>query len=394
MRTSLLSAPSQPLWSRNFIFVCIANALVFFTFQLLLPTLPLFVRQVGGREDLVGLIIGIFTLAAVISRPWIGGWLDLRGRRQTYLVGLFLFLLTTISYLGITSLWPLLLLRVVHGFAWGAVTTTAGTVATDLIPPHRQGEGMSYYGLFTMIGVAFGPVIGLWVIEEYTFTLLFIFATSLIILAWFIAQKIDYPPVSSIPATHILEKNNHQPFIPKGTALPSFMALCTTLTLGAISTYLPLFAADRGITSIGLFFTVYAFAMVLSRLWAGKSFDQKGPRPALLLGLSMMILALILLAFLQNLAGLLLAAILYGFGFGSVHPSLQASTIQRVLAHSKGRANGVFFAAFDLGIGIGSTIAGFLVATLGYFSMFLLCIAPLILIFILAMQKDPLQSTE
>ena len=64
------------------------NVILFTGFYLLVPTLPLFIKEIGGNESQVGLMMGMFTIVAVVIRPIIGGMLDQYGRRSFIIFGL------------------------------------------------------------------------------------------------------------------------------------------------------------------------------------------------------------------------------------------------------------------------------------------------------------------
>lgn len=387
MDIKMNQASPPGLWTKDFILICLSNFLVFVSFQLLLPTLPLYVNRLGGNEGMVGWIAGAFTLSAVLIRPLIGGMVDRHGRRGIYLIGLLCFFATTWGYLYTVSILPLLLLRVVHGFTWGAVTTTSGAVATDLIPERQRGEGMGYYGLLTNLAVAFGPVLGLWVVDRFSYSLLFVLAAGLVLAAWGTARLIRYPKVpTDISATPSQE--SEQQSIPRGAWATSIMALLVTFSLGAIVTYLPLFAEEQKIPHVGWFFTVYAITMMAVRPKAGKLFDRQGPRLTIPFGLAAIALSLIQLAIADSMWDLLAAAAFFGAGFGTVHPSLQAWTIQQAPRNATGRANGAFFASFDLGIGIGTICSGFLAEWTRYPPLFLALTLPLILAFLLFLHAE------
>ncbi|PHJ38237.1 hypothetical protein P378_10420 [Desulforamulus profundi] len=137
-----------PLWTKDFILICLANLLIFTSFYFLLPTLPVFVTDVlRGDESNVGYIIGVLSLTAVMVRPLSGYMLDAVGRKKVLFAALAAFCLAMGAYTFVTSLTLLFLLRFLHGLSWGFTTTGAGTVASDIVPPARRGEGMGYYGL-------------------------------------------------------------------------------------------------------------------------------------------------------------------------------------------------------------------------------------------------------
>ena len=149
---------SEKIWTKDFILIVMANFFVFLGFQMTLPTIPLFVDNLGGNDQMIGLVIGLFTFSALLLRPYAGRALESKGRRFVFLIGLVIFVFSVGSFGFVNSLIFLFVLRVIQGLGWGFSTTASGTIATDLIPAKRRGEGMGYYGLSGNIALAFGPL--------------------------------------------------------------------------------------------------------------------------------------------------------------------------------------------------------------------------------------------
>src|SRR5690625_4235247 len=135
------------IWTRDFILICLANFFIFLGFQMTLPTIPLFVKDLGGSDQVVGIIVGVFTFSALLFRPYAGHVIESKGRRFVYLVGLSLFVFSVGSFAFIVSIAILIVMRVVQGIGFGFSTTATGTIATDIIPPHRRGEVLGSCGL-------------------------------------------------------------------------------------------------------------------------------------------------------------------------------------------------------------------------------------------------------
>ena len=83
------------------------------------------------------------------------------------------------SYNIASTIVLLAVLRVIHGVTWAVSTTAVGTAITDIIPDSRRGEGMGWYGMAMTIAMAIAPMIGLWVVQNYSFDGLFLLATLL-----------------------------------------------------------------------------------------------------------------------------------------------------------------------------------------------------------------------
>lgn len=368
------------LWTNNFILIMVVNLFVFMSFQMLLPTMPVYIQQLGGSEDIVGLVIGIFTITAVALRPFAGRASDTRGRKIVYFFGLIIIIGSTFAYNLMATVVMVLALRLVHGVGWGAATTAAGTIAADVIPKSRLGEGMGFYGLTTVISMAVAPIIGLQIIQIWDFNILFYTSAILVLIAAFFALFIKYRPVDTPP---LGKTNGKYAMYEKEAYKPTALIFLITLTYGSIVSFIALYAAEFKIENIGVFFTAYALTLLISRPFFGRLVDSKGYDYAMIPGIISVGLTMIVLFFAQNLYFFLIAAILYGIGFGAVQPSLQAMAVYNVSPQRRGAANGTFMSGFDLGIGIGSIIWGITAKAFGYDTMYLLAIIPVIIAFFL-----------
>lgn len=222
---------------KNYIMLTLTALLLFSGFYLLMPTLPMFIKQLGGSESQVGLIIGVFTISAVIFRPIIGGLMDRFGRRAFIISGLLFFAITMYFYDWVTGIIFLVILRILHGVSWAVATTSIGTAVTDVIPQSRRGEGMGWYGLAMTLGMALGPIIGLWVTKSYSFHYLFLLCTALALIAFILGFGAKIPTVQNTSKKPIS-------FYEK-TVLPiAIVTFFLSFTFGGITTFLPLFAAN------------------------------------------------------------------------------------------------------------------------------------------------------
>lgn len=362
--------------SRDFIFIWIANFFIFLGFQMTLPTLPLFVKELGGSDQIVGLVVGVFTFSALLFRPFAGHALETRGRKAVYLFGLSLFVLSVGAFAFATSIFMLIMMRILQGVGWGFSTTASGTIATDLIPPKRRGEGMGYFGLSGNLALALGPALGLSLVGLISFTQLFLIAAFMGLVALLLSLLIHYKKVEESPDKTTTVKFD---IFEKTAINPAILLFFVTLTFGGIATFLPLYALEKSVEGIPLYFVVYAIFLMTSRLVAGKIYDERGHMYVFPPGALMIFIAMLLLAWLPNTTVLLIAAAFYGFGFGSVQPALQAWAVNGAADNRKGMANATFFSFFDLGVGIGAMGFGLVAFYFGY--QFIYLISALSIIF-------------
>lgn len=351
------------IWTRDFVLICLANFFIFLGFQMTLPTIPLFVKELGGSDQIIGLVVGVFTFSALLFRPYAGHSLESKGRRFVYMVGLGLFALSVGSFAFATSIAFLIMMRVVQGVGFGFSTTATGTIATDLIPPERRGEGMGYFGLSGNLALALGPALGLTLVGIISFKALFLICAASAMIAFILSSTIKYREVEQSPHKSTTVKFD---IFEKTAIQPSLLLFFITFTFGGIASFLPLHAAERDVVGIETYFFVYAIFLMISRTFAGKIYDQKGHTYVFPPGVLLIFSAMLLLTWLPNMTILLIAAALYGLGFGTVQPALQAWAVDKAPANRKGMANATFFSFFDLGVGLGAIIFGWIAFHLGY----------------------------
>ncbi|HLQ73474.1 MAG TPA: MFS transporter [Bacillota bacterium] len=370
------------IWTRDFTFICIANFFVFLGFQMTLPTLPLFIKDLGGSEQFIGIIVGIFTFSALLFRPYAGHALESRGRQFVYMTGLIIFVLSVGSFAFVTSIGFLILMRIVQGVGWGLSTTATGTIATDIIPPERRGEGMGYFGLSGNLALALGPTLGLALVGKISFTALFLICAASGFAAFLLSSQIRYKKIEKSPHRSTTLKFD----IFEKTALqPALLLFFITATFGGISSFLPLHAAEKSIPGIESYFLIYALFLLVSRTFSGRIYDLKGHAFVFLPGVLFIFIAMLLLAWLPSTTVLLIAAGLYGLGFGSIQPALQAWAVEKAASNRKGMANATFFSFFDLGVGIGAMTFGQLAYMYGYASIYIAAAGSVFTAFILYM---------
>ncbi|MGV3463710.1 MAG: MFS transporter [Heyndrickxia sp.] len=358
----------ERIWTKDFILILFANFFIFLGFQMTLPTIPLYVEKLGGNDQLIGYVVGIFTFSALLLRPFAGNLLETKGRGLVYMTGLAIFVLSVGSFGFLMSIALLFLMRVIQGVGWGFSTTASGTIATDLIPASRRGEGMGYFGLSGNLALAFGPALGLALAHPdiLSFQYFFLICAGLGLVALLLSSRVKFKKVEK-KAEKVKGKLD---VFEKNALRPSILLFFITITFGGIASFLPLYTAEKHIEGIQMYFLVYALALMATRTFAGQLYDRKGHQAVFIPGTIFILAAMILLAWLPNSTVLFIAAALYGLGFGSVQPALQAWAIEKSPMNRRGMANATFFSFFDLGVGLGAMVFGQIGHLYGYSSIY------------------------
>lgn len=386
-----MEGPQVKLWNKNFILIIIINFLVFLNHLMILSTFPFYIEYLGGFEAVAGFAAALFSIIAVICRPFIGWMLDNGKRKIILIVGLCGMALMPVGYLVLATLFLAFVCRMVHGASLAFSNTSTSTFATDIIPKPRFAEGMGMFDLATALATAVAPALGLALMDSMGFPTLFLCATGSVVIALILFLMLKTPKVE-VQKKPLRLKG----LIDKDAVPASATALVFMLTYGALENFTAKFAAEQNLPSGGIYFAVMAAALLATRLLAGKVTDQYGERVFAYSCNGAMLAAFLLMGLCPNIVTYLFSAVLAGFGFGGLEPALQSMAVAIAPPERRGSANSTFLCAYDIGIGVGGGIAGVLISALGYRQMFI--IMPLfnvisVVIYVLWGQNHPSSFT-
>lgn len=346
------------LFSQNFVHLTLSVFLISTAFYFLMPTLPVYLQEVlHARKQEVGLIIGTYTLAALLVRPISGLMLDTFGRKWIFLTTIVLFSSLFLLYPFVAAVLPLLILRFLHGLNWGASTTAGFTLVVDMVPVEKRGRGIGYFGLSFTVAMSIGPVIGLKVMGEDHFTALFVVAGGVSFLGILMASLIRYPAFRQ-PAKSSF---SWEKLIARKAVPVAINMLILAASYGGVITFITLYAKENGLNDFtGWFFTIMAVGTALTRVFSGSLFDRYGPTWISVFSIIAVSGGLLLLANAPVITFFLISGFVIGVGFGVIFPTLQTMANNVVSSDRRGAANSTFLTGLDLGIGIGSVLTGIL----------------------------------
>ncbi|WP_411739809.1 MFS transporter [Peribacillus sp. S4] len=348
---------NQRILNKSFLFLFISNFLVFIGFEMMLPILPAYLLSMNASSIQVGLVTSLFTIGAVLIRPFVGYYLMDSQRKSLAICASAALMVITILYPFLNMIWLLLLLRLFHGAAWGVSTTANSTMVVDFIPKTRLGEGIGYFSISTTVGAIVAPSIGILIYDSFSFDIL-IWSSAVLSLLAVLALQLVYSPT--------IVKREKKPFrfldmiFEKDVWFQALLTVITTLGFGAIITFLVLFGKQREVDHIFLFFLINATVSTLLRPFTGKWYDKKGPWSIIIMAAGLGFFSLVILSYTTNESQLIVAAILFGAGYGTVMPCLQTWTVQKVSEEKRGAANATFFSSFDVGVGVSAFVLGIL----------------------------------
>ena len=350
------------IFTGNFMLVFFASLLIFTAFYMMLPTLPVFLtRELKIDEVQTGIILAVYTLAALLFRPFTGYLIDTYGRKVFYIVSLFLFAVIFAGYPLAGVFTVMLIVRFIHGMVWGVATTTGSTLIVDIVPAKRRGEGIGLYGIAMTIPMALGPLTGIQLSQDNNFTPMFLFAGALALAGFILTLLIKYPKVPQAGTTVFSFRN-----LLESTSLPvTFNLLLVNISYGGLVSFISLYALRTGVGNTSMFFIVFAGGITLARIYMGKIFDRHGPKALAIAGIMLLVIGHLMLGLVVTLPGFMIAAVLLGLGSGVVFPTFQAMVNNLVPPGRRGAANSTLFSGLDLGIGLGMLFTGYLAYYIG-----------------------------
>ena len=373
---SMMIEEPKHLWNRTFI-LCVFNNLFLFTYYFaLLAVLPVYImRDLGGTVEQAGWALTLFLISSIAIRPFSGLIVQKIGKKLSFRGSEFFFVLFALSYLWIDSMWSLLLVRFLHGIWFSVLTTVAVPIANDFIPENRKGEGMGYYVMSTNLGVVFGPLLALTVIQFTSFFTLFVVLSVLMAigLIFCLCIKVKETPVPKLEVVPHKKISLHD--IIETKAIPvGLVALLTALAYSSVMSFITAYSEVKHLLAYtSIFFIVFACSMILVRPLVGRMYDQRGPSSVIYPSFVFFAIGLVIVSFLTNQWVMWGSAIFIGIGYGSLFPCLQTIAIQSVPKERMGHAISTFFTLFDFGLAIGSIIMGLFIAWAGFQSTYIVC---------------------
>ncbi len=353
---------------------------------MLMTTMPLYAMELGGSNVIAGLMITALTISALLFRPVFGSFIDCKGRKFVLVTGAMIFVIVSVLYNIASSVFLLILLRLINGIGFSAHTSASGTIASDLTPKSRLAEGIGYYGISIIIGTAIGPALGLYLSIHSGYKFMFLWVLIIWVMGLLFSLLIQYE--KKIPIENAKVKNII--FFEKTSLLPSLVMFFVSLTFGSVIAFLPSYGLAREIEHIGSFFIVYSIAVFISRLTTGKLADKHGFRIVLIPSLAALFLSMVTLAFASTLAVVLMAAVFFGIGFGTAYPLTNAIVIKLCPETRRGAATSTLLAAMDIGIGFGALVWGVVLEVTGFTTVYLAssaCAVLSILVYIFFVHK-------
>lgn len=366
-----VNPPLEKLWNANYWKVMTSNFLLFFAFYILTPLLPLYLdEQFHANKDIIGIVLSGYVIATLLIRPFSGFIVDTFNRKKVLMLCFFAFFICFAGYIGAGTLLMFAIVRTMHGIPFGATTVANSTVAIDVLPSSRRNEGIGFYGLSNNLAMAIAPSAGIYIYSATSnFGLLFWIALILALAGFFCSTTVQLPKRATVPGKPKLSLDHF--FLGKAWLMAiniCFFGLCW----GVMSNYVAIYGKEQlGITDgTGLFFMILSTGLVIARLFGRKRLRAGKITQSCAIGVCLSLIGYVLFASGLGAWSYYLSALFVGLGNGQTYPAFLNMFISVARHDQRGTANSSILISWDLGMGLGILLGGFVVEYLNYQAAF------------------------
>ncbi|MGM9945932.1 MAG: MFS transporter [Lysinibacillus sp.] len=359
------------LWTKEFIITSVVNFLLTVMYFLLMVTMSNYaIETYGVSVSTAGLVASIFVLGSLVGRLLVGKFTARFGMLNVLIFGLLGAVIVSFSYFFANGIAALLLIRILHGFTVGLVSTTTGTICVQITPSSRKGEGISYYSLSAVLGTAIGPFIGILLTNlnngfEWMFALNIV--TGVVCILIIKVARIQFPEVEGRAVAEKTKAFSVSDYIDKQAVPISLLTLAIGFGFSSVTSYLTLYGKETGlIEAAGYFFFIHSICVICSRPFTGKMIDARGAN--IVVYPCMLLFAAGMFIYSQSTATwmIIMAAACMGLGFGNFNSAAQTIALKNADPSRLGLATATYFIFMDLGFGLGPYILGHIIEGVGF----------------------------
>jgi MFS family permease len=379
----------KTIWTRGFVCIIISNICANMAMFAVSTYLTTYMAYLGVGAGLAGLIAGLYYTTGLLMRPIAGPMQATLNKKKLMTATYALGFLVNLCYAMFPTVGLFVAFRLIHGIQLAFYGSMSMTIASSSLPEEKMSSGLGVFGLSGIVSQALGPGISSFVrgVGETLagpaggFRAIFLtsalFSLISVIPCFFL-------PETDTPGAKAEEKTVWYKNIIAGEALmPSFVIGLFTVAGILYSTYMIPYGAYRGIENVGLYFTVNAVLMVVSRPIAGKLTDTYGQNVTFYPGMALYMASFIIISCATSITHIVLGAACASIGAGVVHPAVQSMALQSVKPRRRAVASNTVFTVMDLGNFLGPTLGGAVLSAGSYESMFRFALIPLALAVVL-----------
>ena len=358
------------LFTRDFVFSFLSLFGFLSAIYALYPTLPIYLEKLDFSVREIGIVIGVYGVSSLAFRFVVGGALLRYSEKKIMMAGSLLSLISFIASVVFRSFWPFFIIRFLQGVALATIDTAALAFVIKVMPQTHRGQGMGYFLLAPTFALAVAPSFGMWLVNHYDFTTLFLACAGFSVCTFLFSWQLKKDETVSSEADTAAQQGL---FFESKVIVPAMTNFLQSFVWGAISAFFPLYAVKCGISNPGYFFTAIAVMLLLGRTIGGRILDLYSKEKIILTVLAMYMIVMIVLSFSRSLPLFIFAGLFWGTASAFFYPATIAHALEYA-GSSSGAAVGTVRAIMDLGMALGPVVMGAVLPLIDYRAMFL-CLA-------------------
>ncbi|MDQ0158776.1 MFS transporter [Alkalibacillus salilacus] len=371
----------------RFLYVVVVIAFIDTFIQL--PIMTPYALSLGASETLAGIIVAMYSLSNVLGNMIGGYWVDRIGRKPVIVIGMVLVSLTLFFYpLAVTGD-QLLWIRFIHGLFGGLLVPAAFALIGDWAKETGNKKVMAFAGGSIGIAAIVGPAVGGALAAAGQIIYVFILVAIVFLITAVLSIRF-VKSSSHVQEGKTLDRSTLQAILTnRGVLKASTVAFTLMLSNGTLAFALPILVDQFQLTTVvtGLLLSLFgitALFIFMTRL--NIVFVRFNPFTLVFAGLSIIALSMGVLHFAFNLWMLIVAMVVYGIGFAFIFPSMNQMITNSTDETLRGKAYGLFYSCFSLGVVAGSSVSGFVQQTWGI--PFIFCVGLIIVNLIILRQLN------
>jgi MFS family permease len=353
-------------WNRDFLLALAGYFFLFMSVSLFF-LFPVVLAEFGPLQSRIGLIMGVHSVVAIAVRPLFGKMIDVRGGRPIALFGLFILICAVPFFHFVDDAgWLPFLLRALTGLGWGISMTATIAMCSDLAPVERLALSMGVIGIAGLVANALGPLLAEEILRGlgpgwlYNISVIFLLAALACLL---LAREIARPE----------DRDRGGSGMGALKAVPwALAAVIASVPIfhgairGAMIYFIAVFGNSVGIGRVAPFFLVFSLAAILTRFGMGDLSDRRGRKAVILPAALIIVGNLFVIAEVRSFPLLVVTGFVGGLGQGLIFPALSTYIIDFLGRENKGLAISLYLSLFDVGMGLGSPVFGWISDMAGY----------------------------
>ena len=370
----------QTIWTRNFICMMLANFMLQMSNFATSTLVSTYATFLGAAPTLMGFLTGMFYGISLVLRP-VAGPVQTRMNHRKLMIAVFVLgCIVNAGYTFFHSIPMFLAFRVLHGVQYAFFGSLSMTIAADSVPDEKLASGLGIFALSGAVSQAIAPQLGISLVawgmaqrgEDFGYTVLFAFGTVMLVLGLIPLLIMRDGKRERAPAAAAAEGKWYQQIISRHAIMPAVVMMLIMMSFSNFNGFMVPFGAELHIDNIGIFFTVFAGAMLVIRPIGGWLSDKLGLRNVLLPAIALFCVSFLVIGSATAIPMILVGAILAAVGFGTGNPMTQALSVQTETRARRAVASNTLYVGMDIGFFMGPLLGGIIRDVMGSYKAVIL----------------------